>query len=354
VKMSPTEAMRMVADQFKNIETTAEKAATAQFLFGRAGAQLVPLLDQGGDALMRFIDEAEKMNLGFSLEEAEKVERYNDAVADLGRAWEGMWRQAAIQAAPHLAEMAERFQNAMTDPQIQVAFDMFAQRSGEAAEGLAWIVENADKLKVLQDINDMLGIGAFATAPGRAIGLISNIIKGTEEATAQVDAAIGKLEDRLDYFKADAIDYFEDTSPPPEWVRRWNEAEDALTGTSDAFKTLLRDKERMLASDKAFEAMLKKEDEKLAKATAEWEQFIERSEARQQAEKKERKPVGFEEGVRAGSAEAIRGARAQWMVGGGDAEKKMEAQQLTAMQQVAANTQAMAQSPVVVRVAGAF
>jgi hypothetical protein len=188
----------------------------------------------------------------------------------------------------------------------------------------------------------------------RAFDLIDQIVSGVDDATEHIDTAIGDLADRLEYFQADAIDYFEDTSPPPDWVRAWNEAEDALIGTSDAFEDLLRDKKEMLESDKAFEAMMQKEDEKLAKATAEWEQFIERSEERAQAERKTRKPVSFEEGVRAGSAEAIRGARAQWMVGGGDADDKMEAQQLTAMQAVAANTQAMAQSPVVVRVAGAF
>jgi hydroxymethylpyrimidine/phosphomethylpyrimidine kinase len=67
-----------------------------------------------------------------------------------------------------------------------------------------------------------------------------------------------------------------------------------------------------------------------------------------------------EEGMRAGSAEAIRGARMQWMTGAKpstpnttELDKKAE-EQLKAMQAVAANTQAMAQSPVVVRVAGAF
>jgi hypothetical protein len=74
------------------------------------------------------------------------------------------------------------------------------------------------------------------------------------------------------------------------------------------------------------------------------------------------KMLSAEEGMRAGSAEAIRGARMQWMTGGTNAQSKVDTteldkkadEQLKAMQQVAENTRAMSEAPPVVRVAGAF
>src|SRR5690606_9583803 len=54
-----------VAGKFAQYKDGAEKTALAVALFGRAGAQLIPLLNSGADGLRELTDEAEELGLTF-------------------------------------------------------------------------------------------------------------------------------------------------------------------------------------------------------------------------------------------------------------------------------------------------
>ena len=67
-----------IADKFKTMENGTVKADLAYKLFGaRVGADLIPLLNQGSDAI-------NKLNTGFTQENAEKMAAFNDRVSQLG------------------------------------------------------------------------------------------------------------------------------------------------------------------------------------------------------------------------------------------------------------------------------
>ena len=67
-----------IADKFKTMENGTVKADLAYKLFGaRVGADLIPLLNQGSDAI-------NKLNTGFTQEGAEKMAAFNDKVSQLG------------------------------------------------------------------------------------------------------------------------------------------------------------------------------------------------------------------------------------------------------------------------------
>jgi phage-related protein len=53
--------MGMIADSFKALPNGVEKAALAQKLFGRSGLQLLPILNQGSQAINKQMDEANKL-----------------------------------------------------------------------------------------------------------------------------------------------------------------------------------------------------------------------------------------------------------------------------------------------------
>jgi hypothetical protein len=46
--LSPDEQFKQIADQIANIENPAKRAAMATQIFGRAGADLIPMLEGGG------------------------------------------------------------------------------------------------------------------------------------------------------------------------------------------------------------------------------------------------------------------------------------------------------------------
>lgn len=70
--------LKEVADRFERMEDGAGKTALAVKLFGRAGADLIPLLNQGSRGMKELADEADRLGVTISKQTAEAAERFND------------------------------------------------------------------------------------------------------------------------------------------------------------------------------------------------------------------------------------------------------------------------------------
>ena len=102
----------------------AEKTALAMELFGRSGAEMIPLLNGGAEGVKALTDEAEAMGLVFTEETGRAAEQFNDNLSRLQYTITGLWRQLAAQLAPvmarlseYLVDMARWFQN--LSPEMQ-------------------------------------------------------------------------------------------------------------------------------------------------------------------------------------------------------------------------------------------
>ena len=73
-----------VAEKFAGYEDGAAKSALAQQIFGKAGADLIPLLNMGRDGLREMGDEAKRLGVIISGEQAERAERFNDTLKKIG------------------------------------------------------------------------------------------------------------------------------------------------------------------------------------------------------------------------------------------------------------------------------
>lgn len=76
--LSPAQALERIADAFANTEDGANKTQVAMALFGKAGAELIPLLNGGSKALRAF-------GSTFSTDFAKKAEEFNDNLTILGQ-----------------------------------------------------------------------------------------------------------------------------------------------------------------------------------------------------------------------------------------------------------------------------
>jgi hypothetical protein len=104
-----------VADKFKNYEDGAGKTALAIQLFGRAGADLIPLLNGGSQALDNFDAMAEKLGLTLTKETAQSAERFNDTLDLMGKGFKGITMQVAAAMLPTLEALTDQFFTAMTE-----------------------------------------------------------------------------------------------------------------------------------------------------------------------------------------------------------------------------------------------
>lgn len=84
------EAFRRIATAFEDAADGPEKAAVAVQLFGRAGADMIPLLNYGADGLRRAGDEARRFGLVVSSETARAAAEFNDNLVRLQASSQGV------------------------------------------------------------------------------------------------------------------------------------------------------------------------------------------------------------------------------------------------------------------------
>ncbi len=98
-----------VADKFAGYEAGIEKTALAVEIFGKSGADLIPLLNAGAQGLADYDAMAQKLGLTLSEETARSAEKFNDTLDLVGQGAQGMARQIAAQLLPTLNGLAGSF-----------------------------------------------------------------------------------------------------------------------------------------------------------------------------------------------------------------------------------------------------
>lgn len=91
-----------VADAFKGMEDGAVKSARAQEIFGKSGAELIPLLNGGADGLREMAEMAEKLGLVIDENTGKAAEQFNDTLELVHKAAGGVADQLMAKMLPAL------------------------------------------------------------------------------------------------------------------------------------------------------------------------------------------------------------------------------------------------------------
>ena len=95
-----------LAERFKAMPDGAEKSALAVHIFGKAGAELIPFLNQGRDGINDLTDELRALGIEMSGESAAQAEVFNDALDKVHLATTSIGTQVMTAFLPALNEMA--------------------------------------------------------------------------------------------------------------------------------------------------------------------------------------------------------------------------------------------------------
>lgn len=98
-----------VAAKFATMPDGPEKTAEAMKIFGRAGANLIPLLDEGGAHIAEMREHVEKLNAVISGPTAEASKQLKENMALIGAAFEGVQNQITSDLVPALNVVAKSF-----------------------------------------------------------------------------------------------------------------------------------------------------------------------------------------------------------------------------------------------------
>lgn len=97
-----------VADKFAAMEDGAGKTAIAVKLFGRAGSDMIPLLNAGSDGLRQNAEEARRFGTIISTEAGKKMEEFNDNITRIKEQFRGFAIALTTDALPALGRFAEQ------------------------------------------------------------------------------------------------------------------------------------------------------------------------------------------------------------------------------------------------------
>lgn len=175
---STREVLALVADEFASYQDGAQKTALAIEVFGKAGADLLPMLNGGSKSLAEFDEMARKLGITLDQETAEKAAQFNDTLDLMKVGFEGLAQNLAIQVLPFLQDLADRFFDTMREGD---RMSTIGKVLGGVLKGLgAAAIAAADGFKILG-----LYIGGYA-------GAFSELMSGNFSNAYEIIAKTGQ------------------------------------------------------------------------------------------------------------------------------------------------------------------
>lgn len=155
--MSPEEQFWAISSAMADLEDHTLKVALAQDIFGRAGTQLLPMLEEGAEGIAALRQEAHDLGVVFDEEAAKEAEEFMDALTNLETSLQGVGKELIETLMPHITA--------------------FAERAVEVIKGIKeWISENEGLVKTLVAVGLVLGVGgAILVGFGMIAGAIVKI-----------------------------------------------------------------------------------------------------------------------------------------------------------------------------------
>ena len=184
--------MLEVADKFQGYTDGANKTALAQDLFGKSGAKLIPLLNSGKQGITELTDQAQRLGLVMSQENAAAADQFNDNLTVLDGVGRGMANNLAKDLLPAL--------NAISGLMIDVADN--TDTAAESSSGLGSIFKGLTAIaislgaEIQAEAVDLAGLAAAAVQV--ASGEFAIAADTLKQASADVDAIEAKAASRID------------------------------------------------------------------------------------------------------------------------------------------------------------
>jgi hypothetical protein len=120
----------------KDTSDGATKSALAIAIFGKSGADMIPLLNQGGAAIKQAGEEAERFGIVLSKDVTDGAEQFNDNLTRMAKVGDGIIIKIAAGLLPTLVGMS----NAMVDAAKNT--DLLSQVSNILGKALQFVVGN--------------------------------------------------------------------------------------------------------------------------------------------------------------------------------------------------------------------
>lgn len=190
-----------LADRFSGYADGASKAALAQQFFGKSGAELIPILNQGGDGIRKMRGEAEELGQVFSGDLAKQAAAFNDDLVRIRLAFEGL---AVSIAGPLLSTLGEfttqllegrkafgSWSEALVQLGLQSSpFDTYAQGAAKARAEIERLNEAA------RNVRDRAARGGRTEADSQFLDQVQTNLRAAERRLRYFESLNAKFGER--------------------------------------------------------------------------------------------------------------------------------------------------------------
>lgn len=177
-KLPLTEQLAAIADGMQNVEDHAARTAIASDLLGRAGKQLVPAFEQGGQSIRDAAAQIEKAGL-ISTKQGERAEQLQDSILLLKQAFAALKADVLDPLVPKLAETADEIQAILAE----------ARESGKLND-LGDALNRAFTDDVLEGLTDAV---EFMTQLGKVIDIVARGFGFLQSSASFLPALVADL-----------------------------------------------------------------------------------------------------------------------------------------------------------------
>lgn len=170
-KSSPEQQFEAMAKAIGGISDPAERTRMAMDVFGRAGADLIPMFEEGEFSMDAWKTKAKELGVSFDDLAAEKAAKLNDALGFLKASFLGIALDIGGKLAPIVTELADRIVPGVTSA-MSFLWDMVEDNLKPAWERLMVVI--AENRPMLEAIAQFMG-GALVVAiiaVFKALGLV--------------------------------------------------------------------------------------------------------------------------------------------------------------------------------------
>ena len=235
-KMSPDEQFIAIADKLSMIQDPALKSAAAMEYFGKAGADLVPMLSGGSEEIRRLQAEASELGQTMSGEDAAAAAKLGDVFDRLLGVIGGLQNRIGAALAPLLTTVGEKIISVVSTVSNWIAENQeliitIAKWTAVGAGLLAGLVALGGAAAVLSVA--MTGIAAIGGAIATVFGLIAGVITAMVSPIGLVVVGITAAAGAFLYFSGTGSEMVDAI------VAKFTELKSIVLPVFDAIKTAL-------------------------------------------------------------------------------------------------------------------
>lgn len=141
------DVFRDFANVFQTLPDGATKTALALEVFGKSGANLIPLLNSGAQGLDDMRERAEALGIVIDTETGKAAEEFNDQLEDLKLAATGLATAVAVELLPDLIALNKEFQDGASSGD---GYASTAENLANGLRGVVWVAGKAyDTIRLL-------------------------------------------------------------------------------------------------------------------------------------------------------------------------------------------------------------